>query len=287
MNSSRSQRGNNERRDFSWDLNKSFVDRLMMLECARCSGKSKERVQRTTLASQIEDWGKNHRLAPGVFGVWRTIAPIAALACRRSWTVFCVFEKEAFGVEMVGGPVKKRQRQEPEDDFPKLRMPPLPQGHLFQEAREPHDGLVDASDFRALSDNLRRWHRGLSQLPVAIQEDIGYTAEHMEYMCQWSDSVPQQMLFRESGTGSLNPTRKFSDALCRFTAMMLSYRLRHDDAMQDVALDICLLVLPLSLLNWVTSDMDQFANQLQKSAWVSKMRLALDAFWCLHWRRHL
>ena len=73
MNSSRSQRGNNERRDFSWDLNKSFVDRLMMLECARCSGKSKERVQRTTLASQIEDWGKNHRLAPGVFGVWRTM----------------------------------------------------------------------------------------------------------------------------------------------------------------------------------------------------------------------
>ena len=58
---------------------------------------------------------------------------------------------------------------------------------------------------------------------------------------------------------------------------MSSYRLRHDSAMRDVALDICTLVLPWSLLNWVSSDMDQFAKTLPKSAWVSKMRLALDA----------
>ena len=162
----------------------------------------------------------------------------------------------------MAGQVKKRQRQEPECAFPKLRMPPLPKGPLLREAPHAPEGQIHASDFRVLSDNLRQWHHGLSQLPVGTQEEIGYTAEHMEYMCQWSDSVSQQLFNQDGAGGSIRHCDSLSDALCRFTAMMISYRLRDDDAMRDVVADVCSMVLPLALLHWVTSSTDAVIKKL-------------------------
>ena len=227
-------------------------DRFLRLPCSAIAGF-------TTVKDVLVHWSGRFGCNVKLSAVWQVWPPVAVLVLRRSWHV----------LPSVG------------------RLTCLPALGIARDpslctSRQVHADHISVSRFELLSTCMRTWFEKV--LAAGDIGDVVCSLAFLEEWALWSDSCAEQLHLKDALFKSARGRQKVRPLEVVFASLWISYKLRKDDALEEVVQQSIDVACPRILRDYMRSNLEEVGPCVPSASTLSKQRFCFDCCWTFWWR---